>query len=257
MNRNERSSPVLAAILQAVIGAGFLLFWELSSRADLRNQFMFSRPSLIIPRAWTWMVKGSLWPNAWITLQEAILGFFLGAALGLVLAFVCYGSKTVERVFMPFFEVMNAIPRFVFGPLLMMWFGFGITSKAFLAATMVVFVVFFATYTALRDVDPNLVLKVRLMGGGRWHVVTHVLLPSALSWIFSSLRTGLGFALAGAIVGEYIGASKGLGYQIALSEGNLDSTGVFAGLFWLILLAVVANALLGRVEKWLTRWRVS
>lgn len=241
--------------LQLLLIVGGLAAWEISARGDRVFQFFFSRPSRILQRVWDWLLGTDIYRHAAYTLTETLAGFALGVAGGLALALVCYYSPLIRRVVMPVLDIFNAMPRVVFGPLFILWFGLGLTSKAMLAASLVLFIVFVGTLTGLQEVDHQLVLKVQLLGASRREVLVHVLLPSALTWVFSSLRSSVGFALAGAVVGEYVGSSKGVGYQIALAEGNLDATGIFAGLLILAALVLGINALLGRLELRLTPWK--
>ena len=130
----------------------------------------------------------------------------------------------------PYIKMLNAVPRVVLAPLFLLWFGLGIWSKVALAVTLVFFVMFFNTYQGVRDADRVLIDNVRMLGATERQLVRHVLVPSALTWIFSSLQTSLGFAMVGAVVGEYLGATRGLGYVISQAEGTFDTTGVFAGM---------------------------
>jgi NitT/TauT family transport system permease protein len=234
-----------------------LAIWELASRHHRIYHFFFSSPTQIVWRIIQWSLGGEIYRHALLTFTETLLGFFFGVVGGLGLALICYYLPWFHRVIRPLAEVTNGMPRAVFGPIFILWFGLGISSKVVLAASLVLFIVFFATLTGLEEVDANLIHKVRLMGATRLDLLVHVLLPSALSWVFASLRSSVGFALAGAVIGEYIGASRGIGYQIALAEGNLDATGVFAGLAVLSLMVLGMNAGLKRIEQLLTPWQPS
>lgn len=242
---------------QLVLTVGLLALWEFNARGSAKVQFFVSRPTKIADRVWEWLTGADIYRHAAHTAAETLLGFAIGVAGGLLIALLCYYSPVVHRILQPFLDIANAMPRVVFGPLFILWFGFGITSKAVLAASLVLFIVFFGTLAGLKEVDQNLVIKIRLFGGSNRDILVHVLLPSAVNWVFSSLRSSVGFALAGAVVGEYIGSSRGVGYQIALAEGNLDATGIFAGLVVLSILVLCLNAILERVERRLTPWKVA
>lgn len=244
-------------LFQGLLLMSALLLWEYKARDDAKFQFFFSRPSRIAVRIYEWLTGTDIYRHAALTLTETVIGFVVGVAAGLAIALVCYYSPFIYKLLLPFMDIANAMPRVVFGPLFILWFGLGLTSKAVLAASLVLFIVFFGTLAGLREVDRNLVHKVQLFGGTQRDILMHVLLPSALTWVFSSLRTSVGFALAGAVVGEYVGASKGVGYQIALAEGNLDATGIFAGLLILSVLVLGMNMLLERAERYLTPWRMT
>jgi NitT/TauT family transport system permease protein len=145
----------------------------------------------------------------------------------------------------------------VLAPLFLLWFGLGIWSKVALGVTLVFFVVFFNTWRGVRDVDPRLIDNVRLLGASRAELTRHVLFPSALSWIFASLHLSVGFAIVGAVVGEYLGSARGIGYLIAQAEGVFDTTGVFAGIVVLSVVVLAVTSVVMRLERWLLRWQPS
>ncbi len=257
MNSRAEPAPWLIYTLQVALVTAALGAWEFSARSNRLISFFFSRPMAIASRVWEWVWGETIYRHVWQTLAETTTGFLLGVLAGLVIALICYYSPLIYRITQPFIDVANAMPRAVFGPLFILWFGLGMTSKSVLAASLVVFIVFYATLTGLREVDQNVVYKIRLLGSSQRDLLVHVLLPSALVWVFSSLRTSVGFALAGAVVGEYIGSTRGIGYQIALSEGNLDATGIFAGLFVLSVMVLGMNAVLQWIERRLAPWRAA
>src|SRR4029078_888826 len=134
----------------------------------------------------------------------------------------------VAAVFDPYIKMLNAVPRVVLAPLFLLWLRLGLWARVALAVTLVFFVMFFNTYQGVRDADRVLIDNVRMLGASERQLVRHVLIPSALTWISSSLQTSLGFAMVGAVVGEYLGSTSGLGYVIAQAEGTVGTTGVFA-----------------------------
>jgi NitT/TauT family transport system permease protein len=190
-----------------------------------------------------------------VTLEEAVLGLIVGSVLGIALGFVLARSPFAARVADPYIKMLNAIPRVVLAPLFLLWFGLGIWSKVALAVTLVFFVMFFNTYQGVRDADAVIIDNVRMLGASERQLVRHVLVPSALTWIFSSLQTSLGFAMVGAVVGEYLGSAHGLGYVISQAEGTFDTTGVFAGMFVLAVVVVIVSAGVTEVERYLLRWK--
>ena len=239
-----------AALAIALVGA-----WQAGTAIGALDPFFVSRPSDVAARVVTWLTSGSLWPHLIVTLQESLLGLVIGAALGVTIGFALARSPGAARVIEPFITMLNAVPRVVLAPLFLLWFGLGIWSKVALAVTLVFFVMFFNTYQGVRDADRVIIDNVRMLGATERQLVRHVLIPSALSWIFSSLQTSLGFALVGAVVGEYLGATRGLGYVISQAEGTFDTTGVFAGMAVLSTVVVVVSASVSRVERWLLRWK--
>jgi NitT/TauT family transport system permease protein len=242
---------------QIAIGVATVAVWQWLATARLIDPFFVSRPSDIAIRISSWVTSGVIWRHLFVTLEEAVLGLVVGAVLGITLGFVLGRSPLAARVCDPYITMLNGVPRVVLAPIFLLWFGLGIWSKVALAVTLVFFVMFFNTYRGVRDADRVLVDNARMLGASERQLVRHVLIPSALTWIFSSLHTSLGFAMVGAVVGEYLGASRGLGYMISQAEGTFDTTGVFAGM--VVLASVVAVAGLGvtRLEGWLLRWKNS
>jgi sulfonate transport system permease protein len=250
---SERRAAIF--VWQILVGVIALALWQGLVALKLLDPFFVSRPTDIARRVATWVAAGTLWPHLAVTLQEALLGLLAGAALGIVLGFALARSPTAAAVFDPYIKMLNAIPRVVLAPLFLLWFGLGIWSKVALAVTLVFFVMFFSTYQGVRDASQVLVDNVRMLGATERQLVRHVLVPSALTWIFSSLHTSLGFAMVGAVVGEYLGSTRGLGYVISQAEGTFDTTGVFAGMTILGVVVVIVSAAVTRLERWLLRWK--
>jgi len=248
----SRATVAMWQIAIAVVG---LALWQWGVHVRLLDPFFVSRPSDIAGRIATWVKTGAVWHHLATTLEEAFLGLVLGSVLGITLGFVLARSPLLARVCDPYIKMLNAIPRVVLAPIFLLWFGLGIWSKVALAVTLVFFVMFFNTYQGVRDADRVLIDNARMLGASERQLVRHVLIPSALTWIFSSLHTSLGFALVGAVVGEYLGSARGLGYVIQQAEGTFDTTGVFAGMAVLGLVVVAVSAVVARLERWLLRWK--
>jgi NitT/TauT family transport system permease protein len=244
------------AVWQLGLAAVIVAAWQAGASAKLLDPFFFSRPSDIAGRIVTWITSGSLWGHLAVTLEESVLGLLIGAALGIGLGFALARSPFAARVLDPYIKMLNAVPRVVLAPLFLLWFGLGIWSKVALAVTLVFFVMFFNTYQGVRDADRVIIDNVRMLGASERQLVRHVLVPSALTWIFSSLQTSLGFAMVGAVVGEYLGAARGLGYVISQAEGTFDTTGVFAGMTVLAIVVVIVSAAVTRLERFLLRWKL-
>jgi NitT/TauT family transport system permease protein len=240
---------------RAAVAVALVSAWEAGAASGVLDPFFLSRPRDIAGRVTTWVSSGSLWPHLVVTLQESLLGLVIGGAIGVTTGFALARSPSAARVLEPYIMMLNAVPRVVLAPLFLLWFGLGIWSKVALAVTLVFFVMFFNTYQGVRDADRVIIDNVRMLGATERQLVRHVLIPSALTWIFSSLQTSLGFAMVGAVVGEYLGATRGLGYVIAQAEGTFDTTGVFAGMTVLSIVVVLASAGVARVERWLLRWK--
>jgi len=242
---------------QIVVGVLALALWQGLVSLKLLDPFFVSRPTDIVRRVASWVIGGSLWRHLSVTLEESLLGLLVGAAFGITLGFALARSPMLARVLDPYISMLNAIPRVVLAPLFLLWFGLGIWSKVALAVTLVFFVMFFNTYQGVRDASQVLIDNVRMLGASERQLVRHVLVPSALTWIFSSLHTSLGFAVVGAVVGEYLGSTKGLGYVISQAEGTFDTTGVFAGMTVLGVVVLMVSAGVTRLERWLLRWKSS
>ncbi|HEY1913266.1 MAG TPA: ABC transporter permease [Vicinamibacterales bacterium] len=251
----QGASRTAVILWQVLVGVAGLALWQALVALKLLDPFFVSRPSAIVSRITTWILSGSLWPQLATTLAESLLGLAIGAAAGISLGFALARSPLLARILDPYIKMLNAIPRVVLAPLFLLWFGLGIWSKVALAVTLVFFVMFFNTYQGVRDADRVLVDNVRMLGATERQLVRHVLIPSALSSIFSSLQTSLGFAMVGAVVGEYLGATRGLGYVISQAEGTFDTTGVFAGMTVLGIVVVFVSAGVTRLERWLLRWK--
>lgn len=242
-------------LFQALLGVAVTLAWELGSATGALDKFFFSRPSSIAVRVWQWVTTGMIWGHLAVTLAEAMLSFAIGAAFGVAFGFLLARSPWLAALFDPYIRVLNALPRVVLAPIFLLWFGLGIWSKVALGVTVVFFIVFFNTYQGVREVDPVILNNTRMLGASERQLVRHVLLPSALTWIFSSLHISIGFAMIAVVVGEYLGASKGIGYTIAQAEGVFDTTGVFAGMTVLAIVVLVVGAAVGRLERRLLRWK--
>src|SRR5438132_13555048 len=238
------------AIAVFLVGA-----WQLLAGAHIVDPFFVSRPSDIARRIGAWVASGVIWGHLFVTLEEAVLGLVVGGVMGIALGFLLARAPIVARIGDPSITRLNAVPRVVRAPIFPLWFGLGIWSKVALAVTLVFFVMFFNTFQGVRDADRVLIDNARMLGASERQLVRHVLIPSALTWIFSSLHTSLGFALVGAVVGEYLGSVRGLGYMIAQAEGTFDTTGVFAGMVVLAAVVVVASAGVSKIERWLLRWK--
>jgi NitT/TauT family transport system permease protein len=241
--------------IQAVLLTVFFLGWERLVEARVADPFFFSQPSRIARQLWEWFAGGSVYRHIGITLLETLLGFFGGTLLGLVIGFVLARSETLGDIFEPFLALLNGMPRVVLAPLVILWLGLGIASKVALSVLVVFLIVFYAVYTGIREVDQNLVANARVLGANGRQLTWHVLIPSALTWIFSSLRVSVGFALVGAVVAEYLGSNMGVGFLIANAQSFFQSTGVYAGLTVLMLMVGAINLLLRAVERRFSAWK--
>jgi NitT/TauT family transport system permease protein len=236
----------------------WLVSWELAATHWI-DPFFYSKPSAIWGRLTDWFTAGtafgSIWTQIAVTLQEAVFGFAIGAVAGVVLGIVLGRARFLAEVAAPFIKAANAVPRIVLASLFIIWFGLGMSSKVATAMVLVFFAVFFNAFQGAREVDRNLVDNARILGASRIAVLRTIVVPSATSWIFASLHSAFGFALIGAVVGEFTGADKGLGLLINNAQGTFDSAGIYAGMIVVTVLALVAEWLISTAEKRLLRWR--
>lgn len=253
-------SPFSLLGLQILVGVGFLALWYVGSAVPIGGvyllpPFFFSNPADVAARVWKMFATGMVWRHLGITLLETLLAFVIGAAAGITIGFWFARKPLLAAVFDPYITIANSLPRVVLAPIFMLWLGLGIWSKVALGVTLVFFIVFFNVYQGVREVNPVILANGRLLGMSERQLLRHIYWPSALSWMFSSLHTSVGFALIGAVVGEYLGASAGLGYLIHQAEGVFDTTGVFAGMVVLSSFVLIIDALVTRVERRLLVWR--
>lgn len=230
-----------------------LAIWQ--AAAGWIGEFWISKPTAIAVRLAEWLGSGYLLPHLSITLQEAALGFILGASSGIAAGFLFGASPFLGKLTDPFVTAIYSLPKVALAPLFVLWFGIGIEMKVVLAATIVFFLVFYNTYAGVRDVERELLDVLKVMGAKRWHLMLKVVLPGSLHWIYVGLKLSVPYALIGAVVGELVASSRGLGYLLQYSAGQFDTTGLMATLFILMVLAMLMNEVLNRTEAVLLRWK--
>lgn len=240
---------------QVALGVVLLLLWQLGAITGVLDPFFFSKPTLVFERIVQWFATGEIFPHLIATAQATLLAFLIGVLSGLVFGVLFGRVDFLAQLFDPFIKMFNALPRMVLAPIFLLWFGIGIGSKVALAATLVFFVVFFNTLEGIRSVPRVLTNNSRMLGASQAQLLRSVYLPSAVSWIFSSLHTSVGFAITGAVIGEYLGAFRGVGYVIAQAQGTFDTTSVFAGMVVLMVFVLIIEYFITLAEKRLLRWR--
>ncbi|MFD6198958.1 ABC transporter permease [Mycobacteriaceae bacterium NPDC060252] len=258
--KNKRRSQIRVWGLRTLLVVVWLASWELAATLWL-DPFFYSKPSLIWARLVEWFTIGtqfgSIWLQIFTTVEEAVLGFLIGTVAGVTLGVLLGRSRYWSEVLAPFIKALNAVPRIVLASLFIIWFGLGLSSKVATVVVLVFFAVFFNAFTGAREVDGNVINNARILGASPGRILTSIVLPSATSWILSSLHTAFGFALIGAVVGEYAGASKGLGLLISNAQGTFDSAGIYAGMIIITVVALLAEWLIGIAESRLLKWRPS
>src|SRR5215216_3340638 len=247
------SLQVLIAVISMV--AWYVLTTVPIGGVTLLPPFFFSNPVDVAARVVKWFADGTIWKHLWITLIEAMLAFVIGSVAGVLIGFWFAQQQLVAAIFDPYIKMMNALPRVVLAPIFMLWLGLGIWSKVALGFTLVFFVVFFNVYQGVKEVSPTILANARMLGMSERQLLRHVYWPSALSWMFSSLHTSVGFAVVGAVVGEYLGSAAGLGYLIQQAEGVFDVAGVFAGMVVLAAFVIAIDLGVTAIENRLLVWR--
>ncbi|MDM0071876.1 ABC transporter permease [Variovorax sp. J31P207] len=259
-----------ARLWQLAVLVALLAGWQLASR-NQQFAFFVGEPIQVAGRIWSWFMPFAIPPNPLFpdglagnadiylhlgtTLLETVLAFMIGTVLGLACGLWLALAPTASLVFDPYIKAANSMPRVILAPIFALWFGLGIWSKVALAVTLVFFIVFFNVYQGVREVSPVVLANARMLGASQRQLLRTVYLPSATSWVFSSLHTSVGLAFVGAVVGEYLGSARGVGYLILQAEGTFDVNTVFAGIVVLTAFALLLDAIVGVLEKRLMKWQ--
>ncbi len=217
--------------------------------------FFFGEPLKVGARIVEWFASGEILVHLGVTLFETLMAFVVGTVAGLGIGMWLALSPMAAAVFDPYIKALNSMPRVILAPIFSVWFGLGVWSKVALGFTLVFFIVFFNVYQGVREVSPNVLASAKMLGASPRQLLRYVYLPSAMSWVFSSLHTSVGLAFVGAVVGEYLGSARGVGYLILQAEGTFDINTVFAGILVLTGFALVLDALVGVVERRLMKWQ--
>lgn len=234
-----------------------LLFgtWWALTETNVLPPFFFGEPLRVMVRVWEWFTSGEIYLHLGITLLETLLAFFFGTLLGLAAGLWLALSPLTSALAEPYVKALNSMPRVILAPIFAVWFGLGIWSKVALGVTLVFFVVFFNVYQGIKEVSPVVLANARMLGASNRQLLRHIYLPSATSWVFSSLHTSVGMAFVGAVVGEYLGSARGVGYLILQAEGTFDINTVFAGIVVLTVFALLLDMVVTYAEKRLLVWQ--
>jgi len=242
------------AVLVIVLGG-----WEVAARQKWIDPFFYSQPTLIWAQIVEWLrdgtSQGPLWQQVAVTLEETVIGFLIGAVAGVVCGILLGRNKLLSDVFSLYIQIANSIPRVVLGSVFVIALGLGMASKVALAVVMVFFVVFGNAFQGVREADKYMIANAQILGASPRQLTTAVVIPSAMSWILASLHVSFGFALVGAVVGEFLGAKEGIGLLISTAQGAFNASGVFAAMIVLAVVALAADFLLSTLEKRLLKWR--
>src|SRR5471032_726493 len=259
---DTRGRRTRLALYHALLLGSVFVFWYLMtepllwSEESARNTaFFFGQPLIVLEKTWNWFASGKIYEHLLVTLIETLLAFAIGTAGGLGVGLWLALSPTASALADPYIKAMNAMPRVILAPIFAVWFGLGILSKVALGITLVFFIVFFNVYQGVKEVSPVVLNNARMLGANSRQLLRTVYVPSAMSWVFSSLHTSVGMAFVGAVVGEYLGSARGVGYLILQAEGAFDINTVFAGILVLTSFALALDAVVSIAERRLLVWR--
>jgi NitT/TauT family transport system permease protein len=262
MRKASRTDAGRVTLYHALLLGMIFAFWYamttpgiVSAEFAKNTAFFFGKPLEVLRVIWEWFSGGKIYPHLAITLVETLLAFVTGSVLGLAAGLWLALSPLAATLADPYIKALNAMPRVILAPIFAVWFGLGITSKVALGVTLVFFVVFFNVYQGVKEVSPVVLANARMLGASKRQLLRQIYLPSATSWVFSSLHTSVGMAFVGAVVGEYLGSAKGVGYLILQAEGVFDINTVFAGILVLTACALLLDYVVTHVEARLLVWR--
>ena len=232
-----------------------LALWETAGRAGMLNPLYLPSPSEIGAALVDLFSDGRIWPHLEATFTAALGGLVLGIAVGVVLGVAAALVRLVAELLEPVMTLLNAVPRVILAPLFVIWLGIGLASKIALSFILVAVLIFFTVFTGIRQVDRRMIERVITLGGGRWALVRHVYLPSVTAWILSNLKIAVGFAFTGALVGEFVAATHGLGYLLSFAQSTYNPALMFALIFLILVVVLLIFGIAGRLEKYLLRWQ--
>jgi NitT/TauT family transport system permease protein len=259
-----KSNNLLRVWQLALFGALFAAWYVLTSPTLLpplyfddpnKAAFFFGEPLKVLARIWQWFSTGMIYQHLWVTLVETVFAFLIGTGCGLGIGLWLGLSPTASALLDPYIKALNAMPRVILAPIFGMWFGLDMESKVALGVTLVFFIVFFNVYQGVKEVSHTVLANARILGASDRQLLRHVYIPSAMSWVFASLHNSVGLAFVGAVVGEYLGSSRGVGYLILQAEGTFDINSVFAGILVLTAFALLLDWAVTLAERRLLVWQ--
>ena len=262
---SSRKTNSALRVWQVLMLAGLFLLWHLLTHPSLippfyfddpnKAAFFFGQPLEVLARIWAWFSSGTIYAHLWVTLVETVLAFLIGTGGGLAVGLWLALSPTAAALLDPYIKAVNSMPRVILAPIFGVWFGLGMASKVALGVTLVFFIVFFNVYQGVREVSHTVLANARMLGASERQLLRSVYIPSATSWVFASLHNSVGLAFVGAVVGEYLGSSEGVGYLILQAEGTFDINSVFAGILVLTVFALALDWAVSLAERRLMVWQ--
>ena len=246
---------IQALILRILFVVVLLFLWEFSVKSGRLPEFYTSCPTEIAKDLMQFYTSGDLYKHAAVTLKEAFIGLFYGSIIGVATGVLFGQFPFISKIFKPIVIAIHSIPQLTLAPVYILWFGIGLQSKIFLAGLMAFFNVFFSTLGAIQGMEQKLIESANLLGATRFQTLMKVVLPTCTPWIISGIRAGVGASLIGAIVGEYMGAAAGFGWMVAYATSYFNMKRVMSCIFILLIVGMLLNFSLDKVEKWLLKWR--
>lgn len=232
-----------------------LLAWEALSKLGWLDPFYAPPPSAIAKVLVSLFTDGQIWPHLEATFTAALAGLAAGLVLGIVLGFAAALIPVVAELLEPVMILLNAIPRVILAPLFVIWLGIELASKVALALILVAVLIFFAVYSGIKEVDQRLVERVRTLGGGPRVLIREVYVPSVAAWVLGNLKVAVGFAFTGAVVGEFVASSRGLGYLLQFAQSTYNAALTIALIALIMAFVLLLFAAAEQLERRLLRWR--
>lgn len=245
----------IASVRKFITFSSLIIFWEIASRIGWINPFYMPAPTEVVKVIIELFEGGEIWKHLSATFFAAIVGIIGGLAIGIILGFASALTPILAELLEPIMIMLNAIPRVILAPLFVIWFGIGIESKVALSLILVVVLVFFAVYNGIREVDHRLIERVQTLGGNKWILLREVYIPSVTAWIIGNLKVAVGFAFTGAVVGEFVGSSKGLGYLLQFAQSTYNAALTISLIILIMAFVMVLFSGAERIENHLLRWR--
>lgn len=254
---SRRTLSVRASSLLLLVA--ILAFWEFGVRFFKVPKFLIPPVSDIAVALWRGlaaapMAKNGLWYHSGITLAEILLGFFIGSAIGLAIGVVVSQMPKLEAILEPYVAALQSLPKVAVAPIIVVWLGFGISSKVAIICLLTFFPVLVTSIAGLKAVDPDRIDLLRSLSATRWQIFRKAKFPSALPYIFAGLNMAAAFAVVGAVVGEFVGAQAGLGVLILQMEAQMDTAGSFSVFIVLSVIGIVLTAILRRIQHRVLHW---
>lgn len=257
-HRRRRTTVLLSQFGVAIL---FIGCWQLFSgtpgkdRLAVVDSFYVSQPSAVLATLRDWFADGSVYRHILVTSEETVAGFLVGAAIGLFLGLALGSNQFLGKVLSPFVSAAYSVPRLALVPLFVLWFGLGLSSKIVYITMVVFFLVFFNTFSGVREASQDLMNILRVMGASRRHLLAKVTIPSAMTWMLTGLRVSVPYALVAAVTAEIVSSNQGLGYLLVRSSNQFFVQGVFASIVLMVALSLVMLGLVVALESWLLRWK--